>query len=140
MVMSAFRKGNTRGTGSGTLEMARDFQAKRHRLRVIHHPSTSKLPIPRENLDPLAEEGTGTATRTGMEDNKEVVYQREAGICGLCGNFVPWEEADMDHKTPRHRFKPLENGETLENLGLLHREPCHLLKTKRDLQGGSRVR
>jgi 5-methylcytosine-specific restriction endonuclease McrA len=46
----------------------------------------------------------------------------------------------MDHQIPRHRFKPLESGETLENLWILHKEPGHSLKTKRALQGGGRVR
>jgi RNA-directed DNA polymerase len=139
-VMRAFRKGNTLGTGSLTLEMAEDFKAKRHRLRVIPNPYTSKTLIQRESLDLLDEEWTGTEERKGTQDDKEVVYQRDAGICGICGNFIPWDEAEMDHKTPRHRFKPLEGGDTLGNLWILHREPCHSLKTKRDLQGGGRVR
>jgi RNA-directed DNA polymerase len=139
-VMRAFRKGNTLGTGSLTLEMAEDFKAKRHRLQVIQNPYTSETPVQRENLDPLGEEWKGTEERKGIQDYKEVVYQREEGICGICRNFVPWDEAEMDHKIPRHRFKPLERGDTLENLWILHREPCHSFKTKRDLQGGGRVR
>jgi group II intron reverse transcriptase/maturase len=139
-VMRAFRKGNTPGTGSLTLEMAEGFKAKRHRLRVIQNPYTSEIPVQRENLDPLSGEWKGTEERKGIQDHKEVVYQREEGICGICGNFVPWEEAEMDHKIPRHRFEPLERGDTLENLWILHREPCHSLKTKRDLQGRGRVR
>jgi RNA-directed DNA polymerase len=139
-VMRAFQKGNTFGTGSVTLERAEEFKAKRHRLRVIQNPYTSETPIQRENLDQLDEEWKGTEKRKGTEDYKEVVYQRDEGICGICGNFVPWDEAEMDHKSPRHRFKPLESGDTLENLWILHREPCHSLKTKRDLQGGGRVR
>jgi 5-methylcytosine-specific restriction endonuclease McrA len=73
-------------------------------------------------------------------DHKMVVYQRDAGICGICRNLVPWDEADMDHNIPRHRFKPPASGDTLENLWILPREPCHSLTTKRDLQGGGRVR
>ena len=139
-VMRTFRKGNTLGTGSLTLEMADGFKAKRQRLRVIQNPYTSETLIQRENLDPLDEEWKGTEERKGTQDYKEVVSQRDAGICGICGNFVPWDEAEMDHKIPRHRFKPLESGDTLENLWILHREPCPSFKTKRDLQGGGRVR
>jgi len=139
-VMRAFQKGNTLGTGSFILDRPSDFKAKRHRLRVIQNPYSSKAIIQRENLDPLAEEWTGVELRKGAMDQKRVVYQRDAGICGICGNFVPWNEADMDHKIPRHRFKPPESGDTLENLWVLHREPCHSFKTKRDLQGGRRVR
>jgi RNA-directed DNA polymerase len=139
-VMRAFRKGNTLGTESLTLEMASDFKAKRHRLRVIQNPYTSETLIQRENLDLLDEEWKGTEERKGAADYKEVVYQRDAGICGICGNLVQWDEAEIDHKAPRHRFKPPESEDTLDNLWILHREPCHLLKTKRDLQGGGRVR
>jgi RNA-directed DNA polymerase len=139
-VMSAFRNGNTLGTESIMLDMPSEFKATRHRLRVIQNPYTSKAIIQREDLDPLGEEWTGGELRKGAMDHKNVVYQRDAGICGICGNFVPWDEAETDHKIPRHRFKPLESGDTLENLWILHREPCHSLKTKRDLQGGSRVR
>jgi RNA-directed DNA polymerase len=139
-VMRAFRKGNTLGTGSVTLDMAEGFKAKRHRLRVIQNPYTSETLIQRENLDPLEEEWTGTEERKGTKDQKEVVYQRDKGICGICGNFAPWDEADMDHIIPRHRFEPPESGDTLDNLWILHREPCHSLKTKRDLQSGGRVR
>ena len=75
-----------------------------------------------------------------MMDRKEVVYQRDAGICGICGHFTPWDEADMDHKIPREHFNPPVSGDAVENLWILHREPCHRMKTKRDLQRGRRVR
>lgn len=138
--MRAFRKGNTFGTGSVTLDMAEDFKAKRHRLRAIPNPYTSETLIQRENLDSLEETWKGTEESKGAQDYKEVVYQRDEGIWGICGNFVPWDEANMDHKIPRHRFKPPEGGDTLENLWILHKEPCHTLKTKRDPQSGGRVR
>ena len=48
--------------------------------------------------------------RKGKEDRKEVVYQRDAGICGICGNFVPWDEADMDHKIPGTDSNPQRAG------------------------------
>ena len=94
----------------------------------------------RENLDSLEEEWSGTERRKGEKDRKEVVYQRDAGMCGICGTFVTWGEADLDHKIARHLFKPASNGDTLDNLWILHRDPCHQMKTKRDLQGRSRVR
>src|SRR5262245_22162882 len=107
-VMRAFRKGNTLGTGSLTLEMAEDFKAKWHRLRVIQNSYTSETPVQREKLDPLGEAWKGTEESKGIQDYKDVADQWEEGICGICGNFVPWDEAEMDHKIPRHRFKPLE--------------------------------
>jgi RNA-directed DNA polymerase len=140
-VLRAFGRGNTFGTASVTLVRPSEFKAPRHGLRTIPNPYTSEPPrIQRENLDNLEEEWGGTERRKGESDRKEVVYQRDEGICGVCRNFVPWDEADLDHKIPRHLFKPHKSGDTLENLWILHREPCHQMKTKRDLQGGRRVR
>jgi RNA-directed DNA polymerase len=136
-VMRAFKKGSTFGTGRTTLVIPSDFKAKRPRLRKIANPYTSEnTSFQRENLDSLEGEWEGTEVRRGQADQKEVVYQRDKGLCGLCGSFIPWEEADLDHITPRAQF----GGNTLENLWILHRKPCHQIKTKRDLQRGRRVR
>jgi group II intron reverse transcriptase/maturase len=140
-VMRKYRKGNTFGTFRTTLQMPSDFKAKRHRLRAIANPYTSEdTKIQREDLDSLGDEWAGTEERKGQDDRKVVVYQRTQGLCGICGNFVPWEEADVEHIIPRVRFEPPESGDRWENLWILHRDPCHSMKTKRDLQGGRRVR
>ena len=134
------RAGNTLGTGKYTLRRADEFKVKRHKLRKIGNPYTStETTIQRESLDRLEGEWS-PENRTGVAEQNEVVYQRDQGICGICGDFVPWKEAHIDHKTPRFRFKPGESGDTLEHLWILHREPCHHLKTKRDRQSGRRVR
>jgi RNA-directed DNA polymerase len=140
-VMQTYKKGSTFGIATLTLRMPTEFKAERHRLRKIENPYTSEnATIQRENLDPIGETGIGTEERPGMNDQKEVVYQRDQGICGICGNFVSRREAEMDHRIPRHLFDPPEGGDRLENLWILHREPCHQMKTKRDLHGGRRVR
>jgi 5-methylcytosine-specific restriction endonuclease McrA len=140
-VIRTYGRRNTLGAGQVTLYLASDFKAKRHRLRIIPNPYTPVTTTTRrENLDTLEEGWKGTEDRKGTMDQKEMVYQRDEGICGICGNFVPWSEANMDHKIPRHLFKPRGSGDTLENLWILHEEPCHRLKTKRDLQSGRRVR
>jgi RNA-directed DNA polymerase len=140
-VIRAYKRDNSFSTGSVMLSRASDFKAKRYRLRTITNPYTAGISTTRrERLDTLDDEWTGTEERTGTMDRKEVVYQRDEGICGICGNFVPTREAIMDHKIPRHLFKPARSGDTLENLWILHKEPCNRLKTKRDLQVGGRVR
>jgi RNA-directed DNA polymerase len=140
-VMKMYRKGNTFGTDQITLSKLSDFKAQRHKFRAITNPYTSgTATLQRESLDSLEEEWIGTEARKGEWDRKEVVYQRDAGLCGICGNFVPWEEADLDHIIRRTRFNPPKNADTLGNLWILHREPCHQMKTKRDLQSGRRVR
>jgi 5-methylcytosine-specific restriction endonuclease McrA len=82
----------------------------------------------------------GTERRKGSLDLKEWVFQRDKGICGICGQPVLRLEAEMDHRVPWSRFKHKEAANHRENLWILHREPCHREKTKRDLQSGSRVR
>src|SRR5687767_500086 len=100
--------------------MPSDFKAKRHGLRAIPNPYTSKeAKMQREKLDALEGEWLGTEVRRGQADRKEMVYQRDQGICGICGNFAPWEEATLDHITPRHRFKPPESGDTWDNLWIV---------------------
>jgi RNA-directed DNA polymerase len=127
-------------TETTALRMPSEYKAKRHRLRAITNPYTSGVTTThRESLDLLDEEWIGTEERKGIKDRNEVVYQRDGGICGVCGGLVPWKEAELDHKIPRHRFKPLEQGDDLENLWILHRLPCHQEKTTRDLQRVSHV-
>jgi RNA-directed DNA polymerase len=88
--MRKFKKDNTFGTDRITLQMPMEFKAKRHRLRAIGNPYTAEdTKIQRESLDALGEEWDGTERRKGQEDRKEVVYQREEGLCGICGNFIP---------------------------------------------------
>lgn len=140
-VMRAFRRGHTFGTNRVTLIKPTGFKAKRYRLRTINNPYTSEpSKSHRENLDDLGEEWTGSEARKGQDDRKEVVHQRDQGFCGMCGHFVPWEEAHLDHMIPRRDFGPPESGDRMENLQILHRHPCHAMKTKRDRQGGRRVR
>jgi RNA-directed DNA polymerase len=140
-VMKRFRKGNSFGTDRITLSMPSEFKARHHRLRTIPNPYTTEdVRIQREDVAALGREWTGTERRKGEEDGKEVVYQRDQGICGICKNFVPWEEAELDHIIPRSQFDPPESGDRLENKQILHADPCHLIKTKRDRQGGRRMR
>jgi RNA-directed DNA polymerase len=135
-----YGRDNTFSTGRFTLLRAMEFKAKRHRLRKIGNPYLPDMPaLQRENLDQLAPEWWGTEERKGRTDQKLVVYERDQGICGVCGSFVPWEEAHLDHRIPRYHFKPQASGDGWENLQILHQEPCHRLKTKRDLQSGRRV-
>jgi hypothetical protein len=139
-VLRRFRKGTTCGTHSTSLIMPREFKAKRHPLKAQANPSISATAPLREAFDALEEAWVGTEDRQGQADRRDVVYERDHGICGLCGKLVTWKEAILDHKIPRHRFKPLKNAEDPDNLWILHVEPCHRMKTTRDLQSGGRVR
>jgi group II intron reverse transcriptase/maturase len=140
-VMEAYRKGNTFGTSTTTLKMPYEYKANWHRPRALPNPYTAlEIPIRREELDSLGGNWQGGEYRRGQGDLKEVVYQRDSGICGMCGKPVRWKVAILDHKIPRHRFESVGDADDLDNLQILHVEPCNRHKTKRDLQGESRVR
>jgi RNA-directed DNA polymerase len=140
-VLKRFKREDSFGTRGITRRMPTEYKAKRHPLREIQHPYMSNdEPLLRENLDSLDVAWLGTEERRGTEDLKEEVYRRDKGTCGLCNYPVPWEAADLDHRIPRWKFDPPESGDTLENLWILHREPCHRKKTTIDLQRGRRVR
>ena len=78
--------------------------------------------------------------RPGQADLREMIYLRDEGICGMCGKWVPLYEAILDHKTPYAKFEDKRNADKLDNLWILHKEPCNREKTKRDLQVLSRMR
>lgn len=141
-VMRQFGREGSFGTSSVTLKMPDEYKGTWHRLRKIPNPYTSEgTNIIREDMDVLEDGWAGKETLKGQEDLKEMVYKRDVGLCGICGNFVPWEEADLDHKRPRlGQVNPQGSMGTSENVQIVHRDPCHRLKTKRDLQRESRVR
>jgi hypothetical protein len=56
----------------------------------------------------------------------EAVYQRDGGICHLCGHHVPWRSASRDHLRPRKFGGRI----TWANVALAHRT-CN---TARDLK------
>jgi RNA-directed DNA polymerase len=140
-VMRNYKKGNTFGTENITLRMPIEYKTKRYQAKTITNPFIQlNTAITRENWDDLLEEWGGTETRKGNLDLKEWVFQRDKGICGICGKPVERWEAELDHKTPWSRFKHQNAANHEDNLWILHGKPCHRDKTKRDLQSGSRVR
>jgi 5-methylcytosine-specific restriction endonuclease McrA len=139
-VMEQFKKENTFGTDTHTMILPSEYKAKRYQAKAIHNPYLSpETALLREDWDRLMEQWEMVEGRKGSLDLKEWVYQRDKGRCGICGQHVARREADMDHKTPWSRFKHRNAANHEDNLWILHRRPCHLEKTKRDLQCGSRV-
>jgi 5-methylcytosine-specific restriction endonuclease McrA len=140
-VMRRFYKGNTFGTNRVTLCMPFEFKTKRYQAKTMHNPYLAEeTAISRENWDSLLWEWGGTERRKGSLDLKEWIYQRDEGTCGICGKPVGRWEAELDHKIPWSRFRSANAANHEDNLWILHEEPCHREKTKRDLQSGSRVR
>jgi len=139
-VMRKFCKGNTFGTNSVTLLRLTDFEAVKYRVKSIGNPYTAKeMALEREETPNLDHQGLWER-RPGQADLREMIYLRDEGICGMCGKWVPLYEAILDHKTPYAKFEDKRNADKLDNLWILHKEPCNREKTKRDLQVLSRMR
>jgi group II intron reverse transcriptase/maturase len=139
-VMRRFRKENTFGTPLVRLLRLSDFKAQRYPVRPLRNPYTLPTPvITRDEVPALAGAGLWEE-RAGQADLREAIYLRDHGRCGLCGKWVPWHEAILDHKRPWAQFTGARAADHPENLWVLHQEPCNREKTKRDLQVLSRMR
>ncbi len=70
-----------------------------------------------------------------MRTLKARVTERDNGCCYVCGG----EDADeLEHKIPVSQGGAARD---LDNLGLIHSEPCHREKTAREsLEGARRAR
>ena len=65
-VMRKFKKGSSIGTGTYILSQASEFKAKRHGLREITNPYTTKdTTLRREDFDNLEGEWLGTEVKKG---------------------------------------------------------------------------
>lgn len=49
--------------------------------------------------------------------DRQAIYDRDGGLCGFCGQSVPWEVVQLDHIQPRGLGGPT----TPENLRPAHR-------------------
>lgn len=60
----------------------------------------------------------------------EAIYQRDGGICHLCGHHVAWRQASKDHLRPRNH-----GGQTTwANIALAHRR-CNSERKSKPLAG-----
>lgn len=139
-VMRRFYEGSTLTDGRLALVMPTDFKTKRLQARKIPNPYTvDPDQIRREILFEPETIWTGDEERPGRFDLWELILERDGPICAACETSVEPEEAQMDHKTPRARFKRKKDADALNNLQMLC-IPCHRAKTTKDLQVLSRMR
>jgi 5-methylcytosine-specific restriction endonuclease McrA len=141
IVMRRFYEKSTFVTG--TLRLVRPGEYKTKRYRVTSKPNPyleNPTNLQREEHFSLEEIWSGQERDTGTNDLKEIIYLRDNGRCGICGKEASRNEAELDHKRPRASFKNPKDADNQSNLWILHREPCHQKKTKKDLQVLSRMR
>ncbi len=72
---------------------------------------------------------TKVARRTLSRKRKAAIHERHGGICHICGDYVPLDEAEFDHVIAL----ALCFDDTDDNLGPAH-VPCHAKKTKGDVK------
>lgn len=80
-------------------------------------------------------------TRKGQQEYRlrtTKMWQRQNGICPLCGHRIPWEQASFDHEVPRgmggamrdDRIEIIANGQVVYQNQCVHLK-CNILRGSR---------
>jgi group II intron reverse transcriptase/maturase len=141
MVLRTYMKGNTFGTNAIKLVLPSTYKAKRYMAKTWHNPYTEKEAIIREKIITYESLWTGTEHqgRKGYMDLREEVMLLKGTTCYLCGINLHPSEVEVDHDTPRARFKDKTEADRMKHLQPLCTS-CHRAKTKADLKVLSRMR
>jgi 5-methylcytosine-specific restriction endonuclease McrA len=81
----------------------------------------------------------GTENRHGWRDLREEGIILKGTTCHICGRQLHHSEVEVDHITPRARFKDPTEAERMKHLQPICTS-CHRAKTKADLKVLSRMR
>jgi RNA-directed DNA polymerase len=138
-LMRRFRQGGSFGTNRRHLQMPTTYKTQRSSPKTFANPYTNPRALRREASENPEQSWSGHEARKGQADLREWIYERDQGRCGRCGTIVPWQQAVLDHRIPYARFRSASDANAERNLWILHRAPCHRLKTKRDLHVLSRI-
>jgi 5-methylcytosine-specific restriction endonuclease McrA len=114
-------------------------RAKKLITLAWHNPYTAKEEIIREKFFSYENLWTGNETRQGRMDQREEVILLKGTTCHICGTELHPSEVEIDHITPRARFKEPTEADRMKHLQPICTS-CHRAKTKTDLKVLSRVR
>jgi 5-methylcytosine-specific restriction endonuclease McrA len=145
-IMQRFRKENTFGTQTIHLIMPDEYKAKNRLVKTWHNPYTEKEEIIREKLRTLDDLWTGIERdRKGGMDLREEVILLKGTMCAITGpdcesRGIPLHpsEGEIDHITPRARFKDSREADRMKHLQPVCTS-CHRAKTKIDRKVLSRM-
>jgi len=145
-IMQRFRKENTFGTQTIHLIMPDEYKAKNRLVKTWHNPYTEKEEIIREKFLTLDDLWTGIERdRKGGMDLREEVILLKGTICAINGpdcesRGIPLHpsEVEIDHITPRARFKDSREADRMKHLQPVCTS-CHRAKTKIDRKVLSRM-
>ena len=138
-VMRRYWKDSAYRTKSKTLVMPSEYKAKKHLARTWRNPYTEKEAIKREKHFSHENLWLGSENRNEWGDIREEVILLKGTACYVCGTTLHPSEVEIDHKTPRKRFKDTIEADQVKNLSVICTE-CHRAKTKSDRKVLSRMR
>jgi group II intron reverse transcriptase/maturase len=140
-VLQKYMKGKpkTFGTKTTTLVLPTTYKAKRYMAKTWHNPYTEKEAIIREKIIAFESLWLGNEDRDGYIDLREEVILLKGTTCYMCGTVLHPSEVEIDHDTPRKRFKDKTEADRMKHLQPLCTS-CHRAKTKTDLKVLSRMR
>ena len=138
-VLQKYMKGNTFGTTSTSLVLPTIYKAKRYMAKTWHNPYTEREAIIREKIIAYESLWDGNEDRQGYRDLREEVILLKGTTCYICGTVLHPSEVEIDHDTPRKRFKDQTEADRMKHLQPLCTS-CHRAKTKTDLKVLSRMR
>jgi Retron-type reverse transcriptase len=141
IVLRKYMKGTpkTFGTTTTTLVLPTTYKAKRYMAKTWHNPYTEKEAIIREKIIAFESLWLGNEDRDGYIDLREEVILLKGTTCYMCGTVLHPSEVEIDHDTPRKRFKDTTEADRMKHLQPLCTS-CHRAKTKTDLKVLSRMR
>jgi 5-methylcytosine-specific restriction endonuclease McrA len=137
--MQKFQKGNSLGIKSRILTRPTEYEAKKWPLRKWHNPYTAKEEVIREKFFSYDNLWTGVENRLGWRDLREEVILLKGTTCYVCGTELHQSEVEIDHSTPRKRYKDPTEADRMKHLQPICTS-CHRVKTKTDLKVLSRMR
>jgi len=138
-VMRRYVVGSTFRTKQITLTMPNEYKAKKLLVRTWHNPYTEKDEIIREKFFSYERVWNGKeGDRLGWADVREEVILAKGTICYICGTKLHQSEVEVDHETPRKRFKNPTEADRMKHLHPICTS-CHRAKTKTDRKVLSRM-
>jgi RNA-directed DNA polymerase len=137
-IMRKYWKDGNWSTKQIKLIRPREYTAKRLLKRVWHNPYTAKEAIIREKVLWYDNLWLGGEDRKNWSDIREEVMALKGTTCHVCGTKLHESEVEVDHITPRSRFKDTKEADRLKHLQPICTD-CHRAKTKSDSKVESRM-
>jgi group II intron reverse transcriptase/maturase len=138
-VMKRYYEGSTFKTRHTTLIMPTKYKTRKLRVKTWHNPYTAKEDIKREKALIIEKTWSGNEGRLDWRDTREEVISLKGTTCYVCGTELHTSEVEIDHITPRTRFKTKAEADRMKNLQPIC-TTCHRAKTETDRKVLSRMR